>query len=205
MQFKIGKTVFHIGFPFAAVLSLMLLLDESATAITALICCILHETGHLLCLFAMSAPPDRVELGAFGMRIEKSAAPLSYKEETAAALAGPAVNFVLALIFFVLCRARNADYLSGAVALNLCAGIFNMIPVEPLDGGRALKNALLIRFDEQRTEKIIDIVSLVTLIPLTLCGIAVLKNSGYNFTLLLVCVYIAAYLLMKNKKIKKRS
>ncbi len=199
MRIKIGRTTFTVGFPFAAAITLMLLLDESGTAVAALVCCILHETGHLLCLFALSAPPERVTLGAFGMRIDKSSAELSYLYETVTALAGPAINFLLALLLYIMSKIVNAPLLLTSAALNLCTGLFNMIPVEPLDGGRALKNALLIKFDEQRTERIINIVSLITLVPLTLGGIAVLKLSGYNFTLLLVCVYIAAYLLMKNR------
>ncbi|MBQ2774287.1 MAG: site-2 protease family protein [Clostridia bacterium] len=199
MQLRIGKTVFRIGFPFAAAVTLMLLLDKSGAAVSALVCCVLHELGHLLCLFALSAPPERVTLGAFGMRIDKSSAELSYLHEAITALAGPLINFLLALILFVVSKFIIAPWLLTSAALNLCTGLFNLIPVEPLDGGRALKNALLIRFDEQRTEKIINVVSLITLIPLTLGGIAVLKFSGYNFTLLLVCIYIAAYLLMKNR------
>lgn len=199
MQLRIGKTIFRIGFPFAAAVTLMLLLDESGTAVSALVCCILHELGHLLCLFMFSSPPECVTLGAFGMRIDKSSAELSYLHETVTALAGPVINFLLALILFVVSKFIKAPWLLTSAALNLCTGLFNMIPVEPLDGGRAIKNALLIRFDEQRTEKIINVVSFITLVPLTLSGIAVLKFSGYNFTLLLVCVYISAYLLMKNK------
>ncbi len=202
MRIKIGATTFVVGFPFAAAVTLMLLLDKSGTAVSALVCCVLHEFGHLLCLFALSAPPERVTLGAFGMRIDKSSAELSYQYETVTALAGPAINFLLALILFAVSKTANAPWLLTSAALNLCTGLFNIIPVEPLDGGRALKNALLIKYDEQRTEKIINILSLITLVPLTFGGIAVLKFSGYNFTLLLVCIYIAAYLLMKNRRVK---
>ena len=205
MQLKIGKTVFFIGFPFAATVTLMLLLDKSGTAVSALVCCVVHELGHLLCLFVLSAPPERVTLGAFGMRIDKSEASLSYREETLIALAGPMINFLLALMLFVFGKISNAAWLLPSAAINLCTGLFNLIPVEPLDGGRAIKNALLIKFDEQHTERIINIISLITLVPLTLGGIAVLKISGYNFTLLIVCVYIAAYLLMKNRFTTRRS
>lgn len=199
MRIKIGDTTFVVGFPFAATVTLMLLLDKSGTAVSALICCVMHELGHLLCLFVLSAPPERVTLGAFGMRIDKSEASLSYREETLIALAGPMINFLLALILLAFGKILNAPWLLPSVAINLCTGLFNLIPVEPLDGGRAIKNALLIKFDEQHTERVINIVSFITLVPLTLGGIAVLKISGYNFTLLLVCAYIAVYLLMKNR------
>jgi Zn-dependent protease len=66
--------------------------------------------------------------------------------EAAVALAGPASNFSLAIIFSVLVRIGSANSWSPAflhitaliVFVNLLLGIFNLMPIPPLDGSRLL-------------------------------------------------------------------
>jgi Zn-dependent protease len=66
--------------------------------------------------------------------------------EAAVALAGPASNFSLALIFSILVRVGTAQGWSPAfvhitaliVFVNLLLGIFNLMPIPPLDGSRLL-------------------------------------------------------------------
>lgn len=197
MQFKIRNTRIVIGFPFAAAVTLLLLIDRSGTAVAAFACCAVHEAGHLLALFCFSAPPEAVVFGPFGMRIDRGDKPLSYTHEAICAFAGPAANFVSALLMLVLSGRFAA--LARFAPLDAGIGVFNMLPVEPMDGGMALRSLLLLRFDERSAERVLNILTAVLLVPLTVCGVFLLVKSGGNFTLLAVSIYIVLYMLMKKR------
>jgi Zn-dependent protease len=63
-------------------------------------------------------------------------------------LAGPATNFAVALVLALLFRLLPISASLGAiilfygVAINLLLGIFNLIPIPPLDGSRILTGLL---------------------------------------------------------------
>ncbi|HVO28599.1 MAG TPA: site-2 protease family protein [Candidatus Paceibacterota bacterium] len=66
------------------------------------------------------------------------------------ALAGPATNFFLALLFGVIVRIGTAagapdaflSLLAVIVYINIILGLFNLVPIPPLDGSRVLFAAL---------------------------------------------------------------
>jgi Zn-dependent protease len=66
------------------------------------------------------------------------------------ALAGPATNFLLAIIFGIIIRIGVAMVFPGTflallsliVYINIILGVFNLVPIPPLDGSRLLYAAL---------------------------------------------------------------
>ena len=105
--------------------------------LTILIAAAIHECGHLLILRLCGAHVFGFRLSVLGAVLETDCARLSYGRELAAICAGPAANFLAASLFAAAGNPYPA--LSGA-NLALCA--FNLLPVRPLDGGRALECAI---------------------------------------------------------------
>lgn len=95
----------------------------------------LHELGHCLALALLGAPVSGLRIGVFGAELQADRRGLSYPGELAAVLAGPGANLLCAALLTLLGGSRWAVF-TGA-SLVLCA--FNMLPVRPLDGGRALE------------------------------------------------------------------
>ena len=100
---------------------------------------LLHELGHLLVLHLCSVRVRRLRLG-FG-DVEMATAPLGYCEELLTAWAGPCVNF---LFYLALWRIVPAF-----AVVNLLLGVYNLLPILPLDGGRMLLAALYLWLPER--------------------------------------------------------
>ncbi len=58
------------------------------------------------------------------------------------ALAGPVTNFLLAGIFAFLWKVTGQPFFLLGVYLNLGLGLFNLVPIPPLDGSRVLAGIL---------------------------------------------------------------
>lgn len=92
----------------------------------------LHELGHLAALWLVGGHVAGLRLSALGAEL-RLAGPLSYRQELPAALAGPLTSVAAALL-----AAGAGWYLFAGVSLAL--GLFNLLPVYPLDGGRAVRS-----------------------------------------------------------------
>ena len=93
-----------------------------------------HELGHWAVLRALGAEVTGFRLNVLGAVLETDSRRLSYGGELAAVLAGPAGNLLAALVLTALGKGRWP----AAVGANLVLCAFNLLPVRPLDGGRAL-------------------------------------------------------------------
>lgn len=129
-MWKSGKL--EISWGFGVMLALALLAGAGNVLPLVALSALCHELGHLAALGLAGAAVERFRLTAFGAEIQADTRYLSYPREILCTLAGPAVNLFLALVF---ARAAGDYVLAGA---NLLLGVFNLLPVPSLDGGRAL-------------------------------------------------------------------
>jgi stage IV sporulation protein FB len=130
------------------------------------LCVLLHEFGHIFTARAFGVrTPDVILLPIGGVaRLERI--PERPSQEFLIAIAGPAVNIVIALILILLDSAHpsldrlaavesaNASMIDRLAAVNLFLALFNLIPAFPMDGGRVLRALLAARLGYVRATEI---------------------------------------------------
>ncbi len=102
--------------------------------VTVLGAAAVHEWGHWVLLRMLGAEVTGFRLSVLGAVLETDSGRLSYGGELAAVLAGPAANLLSALALTAVEKGRWP----AAVGANLILCAFNLLPIRPLDGGRAL-------------------------------------------------------------------
>ena len=122
-------------------------MDESGLVPMAAAACLCHELGHVLAVRLWGGRIGAVRLTCAGAELRVRGPRMGERlPRLTTALAGPAVNLLLALG-----TARLAPWAGerGAVfaGLNLTLGCFNLLPVGALDGGRALRALLPLRWE----------------------------------------------------------
>lgn len=199
MQITIQGVDCKIGFWFAFLLCFLLTCTENKTLLFAVLFSLLHECGHLLCDCLYHEKPQKIEFGLFGLTIVRANdLHLSYHQEVCSALAGPAVNLLLFLLFLLLWYFYRTQTLFTCCFVNLYIFLFNAMPVFSLDGGRAFSAFLCRRVeDAEKQMKIQKAVSFVCILAIMGFGFLVLFRSRYNFTLLLIAVYLMITLFLK--------
>lgn len=198
MKLNLGETSLKINVSFAAAVTLTLILDESGICAVALLCCIIHEAGHIICLLILGEKPKKIELSFYGIKLERAALPcIKSIDEIAVYASGPAANLILSAVLFI--AGGIVPNIKTAAVISLCVGLFNLIPCRPLDGGNILFALLCRAAGQERAEKICRAVSLCLIVPMAALGIGVLANSG-NITLLAVTAYLAAVTFLNKKE-----
>lgn len=117
---------------------------------------LLHELGHALVARRFGIRTRGITLLPIGGVAALEGEPRNPKQELAIALAGPAVNFVLAggLFAVTAITGLGSGLLGSLMVANLMLGVFNLIPAFPMDGGRALRAFLATRLGGPRATEI---------------------------------------------------
>ena len=141
---RVGKLVFRDPVLLCGVVYLLLYFDASGFLRLGLLAAVLHELGHILvyCIQQRHLPVIEVTMTGFCMRTAGER--FSPRQRFVLAAAGPAVNFALAGVWAV--RLAQTATIRGSAfwAANLLTGLFNLLPVPPLDGAQMAACAVVL-------------------------------------------------------------
>jgi len=159
---------------------------------------VLHELGHALAARHYGIPTRDITLLPIGGVARLQRMPDKPVQELVVALAGPAVNVALAVLFGAIMFVRGApvqpeqalEFRLGVVeqlfAINVWLVLFNMLPAFPMDGGRVLRALLAMRLGATRATDIAATVGKGMAILFALVGFLV---PGYGM-LVLVALFV---------------
>ena len=185
---------------FLLLMAALFYLDESDLLLWALAACAVHELGHFLAIRLLGGRVILLRLTCVGAEMRLSDRyPMGPLRQAGSALAGPAVNLLLAFAAARLAP-RMGEPLYVFAGLNLTLGLFNLLPAVQLDGGRVLRQLLRLANPEGQAEAAAGLVS-AALGALLLAGGGVLALKGRaNPTLLLAGAWLLASSLPKGRK-----
>jgi Zn-dependent protease/CBS domain-containing protein len=129
-------------------------IDGVVFIIALFVCVVLHEFGHIVAARRYGIRTSDITLLPIGGVASLERMPEKPSQEIVVALAGPAVNVVIALVLILVLGARfdltqmaqleqAQSTLTGRIAAaNVVLFAFNLIPAFPMDGGRVLRAIL---------------------------------------------------------------
>jgi Zn-dependent protease len=166
-------------------------------------CVVLHEFGHALTAKRYNIQTRDITIYPIGGIASLEAMPENPRQELWVALAGPAVNVVIAVILLIYLQYTgtmpdlstlqaedsdahmlNQSFGFNLFAANLILAAFNLIPAFPMDGGRVLRAILAFNMDRSKATRIAATVGQFLAIAFVFFGFF------YNFWLVFIGLFI---------------
>ena len=141
--------------------------DAVVFILAVFFCVVLHEYGHVLTARRFGIATRDITLLPIGGVASVERLPEKPGQELLVALAGPAVNAVIAIVLIAVFGADlDSEFAAASVddpklgfatrlaMANVMLALFNLIPAFPMDGGRVLRALLSLRLDRARATRV---------------------------------------------------
>lgn len=154
----------------------------------------IHELGHLIAGIILGLKVKNINIMPFGVSINFEDYSNKYViKKIIIAIAGPLINLILVILG--ICNEWEEDIIYS----NVLIGMFNLIPLYPLDGGRILKYIVQLTSNSKEAEIITYKLSNTLIIILTIISsivIFLIQNIG----ILIILGYLWMLVIQENKR-----
>ncbi|MCM4173307.1 site-2 protease family protein [Arenibacter sp. TNZ] len=180
-------------------------------------CVVLHELGHALTARKFNIKTKRIILLPIGGVATLDKMPEKPEQELLVALAGPAVNVVIAIILSLIIPLKSyfnfdnvvveemlyepnlQNFLFYLFIANVMLVVFNLIPAFPMDGGRVLRALLAFRLSR------VQATNIAAGIGQTLAVVFFILGFFVNPFLILIAFFIFFGAYGENQMVKRNS
>lgn len=144
----------------------------------------IHEYSHAIVAEKLGYRLSNITLAPFGICLNIDNSSIEKLDSIKIALAGPCVNFGLAVILMAIWWVFPQTYVMTKVFFeaNVVTGLFNLLPCFPLDGGRVLKEF----FAESIQKKVFVIINLCFSFLFT----TLFFVFGFNVSILMIAIFL---------------
>lgn len=195
LSFRIKGCRITLSYYFFAMTAAMVILCRDWLFFCGTVAAAVHELGHIAVIaLCRESHVREVYIGALGVKMTACGITDRPIIITAGVLANLAVSLLcIPFLFWSSCRTAALPLLTADLCLALC----NILPIEPLDGGLLLRFLLERRLSSGATDRAAFIISLCTMLPLTTAALFAVMQSGGNFSLLILCLWLFAGILKR--------
>ncbi len=166
-----------------------------------LISVFLHEFSHVFVSNKIGLDMIEIEMFPFGgVAKSKESFWISTIDEIFISIAGPIMNFVIVIIFIFINKvAPNINIIEIIIKANLIIGLFNVLPIFPLDGGRILRSYISSKIGYKNgTIKLVYITYAISILSI-IYGLITFVMHGKGIYL----IFISLFILLAARKEKK--
>lgn len=192
------KPKIKIGISYILFFLCCIMFKQVSLVVNYTLALILHEMAHFYVAISKGYRINKIKLDLLGMKLSVSDN-IDKNDRFWIAFCGPALNFALCIICCAMWWIVPESFYWTSIFFqaNLMLAVFNILPIQPLDGGVML-NSLLNKISKDKADKIsfgINILFIVGFLVLFVLSC----NTEPNFILLIFAVFFVLNLL-SNKK-----
>lgn len=171
-------------------------LTTTAFVVLLFACVLAHEFGHIFAARRYGIRTPSVILSPIGGIASLERIPEEPRQELVVALAGPAVNVVIAAVLFLILGATldtanfveienpGLSLVARLAAVNVILVVFNLIPAFPMDGGRVLRALIAMRRPHAQATAIAGRIGQAAALVFAVVGLF------YNPILLVIAIFV---------------
>ena len=196
MKFRFLGTEIYVSFLFSAVITFVLVTDRSGLAVPTLFAAFIHESGHLLAMWASGSQPKAIRLIPASVQIIRDM-PIKKGADALISICGPAANLVVFLSLLGNYLIFKNEISFRFAVLNMIIAIFNLLPIYGLDGGDLLIIALSKNGDFYKAQRTVRIITGTFALAAFCVGVWLCFMGTFNPSVFIIVVYLVICCTLK--------
>lgn len=196
MRFKFFGIEIYVSFFFLSVVTVILATDKTGFALPSVTAVVFHECGHLFMMWLRDCAPKSIKLIPASVQITARFSK-DYKTDILVSLFGPLVNLVIfgALYYNYVCF-KNITTLCFAL-VNLIYAVFNLLPVNGLDGGNILLCILCRRYDINKATLLLRFTTFIFSVAVVVTAVMTSIRGVHNISFYIIGIYLFVVAIIK--------
>ena len=188
IEFVVKGIRIKLSFLFFWFFALLLFIDKSGFVLMGFIAASIHELGHLLAFVLLNDLPTELSFEVAGIKMVRSQKIIPAWKSLVQLLAGSSLNFIF--FFILLFSLHSVNRISVFATCHFMLGVFNLLPIRALDGGKIIQLLLDKIFSPRISVLVCTMISWGTLVLLIgICLYFFFVGTG-NLSLFSICIWM---------------
>ena len=165
---------------------------------------LLHEFAHAFVAKRLGYSLNKLKLAPYGAQLTGNLDGVKWQHDVLISIAGPFVNLIFAFLFVALWWLVPATYAFSNVFVmaSVFTAVFNLIPIYPLDGGRALLALISSKHSRKQAYRILKVFGIIFAVVLNVVSVIVLIFGHLNPSFIVVSLFIFTSTIIPDKNSK---